>query len=105
MNMMNRRYYLEDEFRSFVFLSSYFQGAGGTWSQTTDANCLKNLTSFSNSKRISLILYLIIACLSIPIPHAKPEYLFESIPHVSNTAGSTIPHPMISNQPVPFVIR
>src|SRR5688572_15665081 len=72
---------------------------------TTDANCFRNLISFSNNNLISLILYLIIACLSIPIPHANPEYLVESIPQVSNTAGSTIPQPNISSQPVPFVIR
>ena len=39
------------------------------------------------------------------LPNAKPEYSLESIPQFSSTLGSTIPQPIISNQPVPLVIR
>ena len=35
----------------------------------------------------------------MPIPKAKPVYSCESIPHCSNTLGSTMPEPAISTQP------
>ena len=62
-------------------------------------NCFKKRTSFSEYKRKSFTLYFNCVILSIPIPNANPEYSFESIPQDSKTAGSTIPHPKISNHP------
>jgi hypothetical protein len=63
-------------------------------------NCSINRTSFSKNKRMSLTLYFNMAIRSIPIPKAKPVYLSGSILQLLKTAGSTIPQPIISTQPV-----
>ena len=41
----------------------------------------------------------------MPMPKAKPVYFLESMPQFSRTAGSTMPQPIISSQPVPLVRR
>src|SRR5215510_8853648 len=67
---------------------------------TAEVNCFKNLTSFSLKRRISLIPYFNNAGRSIPMPNAKPVYLFGSMPQLERTFGCTIPLPSISSQPV-----
>ena len=56
--------------------------------------------SFSENNLRSSTLYLRFAIRSIPIPNAYPVYCLESMPLASSTAGSTMPHPKISTQPV-----
>src|SRR5690606_26828249 len=68
------------------------------------SNCAKNRISFSENSRKSLISYLRLVIRSIPIPKAKPLYFLLSIPQLSNTLGSTIPHPKISTHPLPLHI-
>src|ERR1019366_9154177 len=65
-----------------------------------ELNCFKNRTSFSINKRRSFTWYLSRVILSIPIPKAKPEYFLGSSLQFSSTAGSTIPQPPISTQPL-----
>src|SRR5690606_32254954 len=66
------------------------------------SNCERNRTSDSYSSRMSGIRYRSMAIRAGPMPNAKPVYRSASYPTCSNTAGSTIPAPMISIQPVPL---
>ena len=42
---------------------------------------------------------------SSPMPKAKPEYFWLSMPHISSTLGFTMPQPSTSTQPVSLQMR
>src|SRR6185295_9624143 len=63
------------------------------------SNFSKNLTSFSNSSRMSSSSYISAHMRSMPRPNANPENSCGSTPTARNTFGGTIPEPPNSIQP------
>ena len=61
--------------------------------------------SFSRKERMSGMAWRICASRSIPNPKAKPDQTSASIPTAAKTAGSTMPQPPSSIQPVYEQVR
>src|SRR4029078_10379811 len=63
------------------------------------SNFSRNLTSFSNSSRMSSSSYISAHMRSIPSPNANPEYSCGSTPTARSTFGCTMPEPPNSIHP------